>query len=89
MYVCICSVTSDSFEIPWTIALQAPLSMEFPRQDYWSVLPFPFPGYLSDPRIEAMSSVAPAFQVDTGKPEKPHVRLGCVYVYIRIHVSKK
>ena len=80
---------SDSFKIPWTIARQAPLSMEFPRQDYWSVLPFPFPGYLSDPRIGAISSVAPAFQVDTGKPEKPHVRLGCVHVYIRIHVSKK
>ena len=31
--------------IPWTVALQAPLSMEFSRQEYWSGLPFPSPGY--------------------------------------------
>ena len=40
-----CSVVSDS-AIPWTIARQAPLSMEFSRQEYWSRLPFPSPGYL-------------------------------------------
>ena len=31
----------QTFAIPWTVALQAPLSMGFPRQEYWSVLPFP------------------------------------------------
>ena len=31
------------FATPWTIALQSPLSMEFPRQEYWSRLPFPSP----------------------------------------------
>ena len=35
-----CSVVSDSFAIPWTVACQAPLSMGFPRQEYWSGLPF-------------------------------------------------
>ena len=40
------------FEIPWTIAYQAPLSMEFSRQEYWSGLPFPSPGDLPDPGIE-------------------------------------
>ena len=35
-----------------TVARQAPLSMEFPRQDYWSGLPFPSPGDLSDPGSE-------------------------------------
>ena len=35
---------SDSFVIPWTVACQAPLSMEFPWQEYWSGLPFPSPG---------------------------------------------
>ena len=34
---------SDSFAIPWTVAHQAPLSMGFSRQEYWSGLPFPFP----------------------------------------------
>ena len=41
---------SDSFSTPWTIALQTPLSMGFPRQEYWSGLPFPTPGDLSQPR---------------------------------------
>ena len=59
---------SDSFETPWTIARQAPLSMEFPWQEFWSVLPFSSPGDLSDPRIEAISPVAPEIQLDTGKP---------------------
>ena len=33
---------SDSFATPWTVARQAPVSMGFPRQEYWSGLPFPF-----------------------------------------------
>ena len=37
------------------IARQAPLSMEFPRQEYWSRLPFPSPGDLPDPGIKSMS----------------------------------
>ena len=37
---------------PWTVACQAPLSMGFSRQEYWSGLPFPLPGDLLDPGIE-------------------------------------
>ena len=48
-------VMSGSFTTPWTVALQAPLSMGFPRQEYWSELPFPSPGYLADPAIEPAS----------------------------------
>ena len=40
------------FATPWTVARQAPLSMEFPRQEYWSGLPFLTPGNLPDPGIE-------------------------------------
>ena len=40
------------FAIPWTVAYQAPPSMEFSRQEYWSGLPFPCPGDLPDARIE-------------------------------------
>ena len=50
-----CSLVSDSFVTPWTVALQAPLSMEFPRQEYWSGLPFPSPGDLPDLGFEPMS----------------------------------
>ena len=38
------SVTPDSFATPWTVALQAPLSLGFSQQEYWSWLPFPSPG---------------------------------------------
>ena len=48
------------FVTSWTVALQAPLSMEFPRQEYWSGLPFPPPGDLPDPRIEPASLGSPA-----------------------------
>ena len=50
-----CSVVTDSFLTPWTIALQAPLSMGFPRQEYQSELPFPSPRDLPDPGIEPLS----------------------------------
>ena len=46
----------------WTVACQAPLSMGFSRQDYWSVLPFPSPGDLPDLGIEPGS---PALQADS------------------------
>ena len=47
-----CSVVSDSFATPWTVACQAPLSMGFSRQEYWSGLPFPSPGDLPNPGIK-------------------------------------
>ena len=43
------------FATPWMVAYQAPLSMGFSRQKYWSGLPFPIPGDLLDPGIELMS----------------------------------
>ena len=47
---------SDSFVTPWAVVvLQAPLSMRFPRQEYWSGLPFPPPGDLPYPGIKPMS----------------------------------
>ena len=56
---------SNSFATPWTVALQGPLSMGFPRQEYWSGLPFPPPGDLADPGIEPASPVSPALQADS------------------------
>ena len=43
------------FLTPWTVACQAPLSMEFSMQEYWSGLPFPTPGDLPDAGIEPVS----------------------------------
>ena len=69
-----CSVTSD-FVSPWTVACQASLSMEFPRQEYWNGLKFPSSGDLPNPGIEPGP---PELQADSlpsevlGKPEKPN-----------------
>ena len=53
---------SGSLATPGTVARQAPLSRGFPREDYWSGLPFPSPGDLSDPEMEPVS---PAWQADS------------------------
>ena len=55
---------------PWTIAYQAPQSMEFSRQEYWSGLPFPSPGDLPNPGIEPRS---PTLQADTLPSEPPGI----------------
>ena len=55
-------------DTPWTLAHQAPLSMEFSRQEYLSGLPFPSPGDLLDPGMEPGS---PALQADSLLSEPP------------------
>ena len=62
--LCVCSVAQlylKSFAIPWTIAHQIPLPMEFSRQVYWSGEPFPPPRYLSDLGIKPASLSSPVF----------------------------
>ena len=56
------------FVTPWAIAHQAPLSLGFSRQEYWSGLPFPSPGDLPDSRVERWS---PALGVDSLPSEPP------------------
>ena len=56
---------------PWTIAYQAPLSMGFSRQEYWSELPFPSPGNLPDPGIKPGSPALQADSLPTEPPGKP------------------
>ena len=56
------------FATPWTVACQAPLSMGFSKQEYWSGLPFPSPGDLPNPGIKPRS---PALQADTLSSEPP------------------
>ena len=62
----------------WTVAYQAPLSIEFSRQEYWSGLPFPLPEDLSDPGIKPASPMSPALAVEvftTEPPGKPLISL--------------
>ena len=82
MFVCVCARTQllrvcvcaqllscvPFFAAPWTAACQAPLSMEFSRQEHWSGLSFPPPRDLPDPGTEPAS---PALQVDSLPPEPP------------------
>ena len=82
--VCVCDSTVSDSATPWTVAPQAPLSMEFSRQEHWTGLPFPSSGDLPDPQINLGSF---AFQEDSlpseppGKPKNPmdqkqlHLRL--------------
>ena len=60
--MCACLVASvlSDFATPWTVAHQAPLSMGFSRQEYWSGLPFPPPEDLFDPGIKSSSLMSPA-----------------------------
>ena len=50
---------------PWIVAYKVSPSMEFSKQEYWSVLPFSPPGDLSDPGIKPASPVSPALQADS------------------------
>ena len=59
------------FVTPWTIAHQAPLSMEFSRQEYWSRLSFPSPGDLPDPGIEPASPESSALAGEFFTTEPP------------------
>ena len=67
IYVCVCTYTCacvlscvQLFVTPWTVAYQAPLSMEFSRQENWNGLPWPPPGDLLDPGIKPISFACPS-----------------------------
>ena len=68
--LCVCKLLSrvQLFATPWTVAHQAPLSMRFSRQEYWSELPCLSTGDLPDPGIKAGS---PALQADSSLSEPP------------------
>ena len=60
-------------ETPWTVAHQAPPSMGFSRQEYWSGLPFPSPGDLPDPGIEPRSPTLRADALTSEPPGKKYL----------------
>ena len=61
------------FATPWTVVYQAPPSMGFSKQEYWSKLPFPSPGDLPNPGIEPSS---PALQTSALPSEPPSPETG-------------
>ena len=68
--MCVSSLALSDSVATWTVAHQAPLSMEFSRQECWSGLPLPSPGDHPNPGIEPASAVSPTLQVDSlpGEP---------------------
>ena len=71
---CVCALSCPTLCDSMTVARQAPLSMGFSRQKYWSGLLFPSPGDLPDPGIEPMSLVSPTVAggfFTTALPRKP------------------
>ena len=78
------SVVSDSFATPWIVACQAPLSMEFSRQEYWSGLPFPPPGDLPNPGIKPVSPTSPVLAGGFFATETP----GKAHLYLHRYINK-
>ena len=75
------------FATLWTVACQAPLSMGFSRQKYWSRLPFPSPGDLLNPEIESVSPASEGWFFTTlppGKPEFSVTYLAFPLMFLRI-----
>ena len=88
VFVCTCA---QLFATPWTVARQAPLSMGFSSQEYWSGFLFPPPGDLPDPGIEAVSLVSPSFAgrfFTTEPPGRPTAFTGLSQVGSRAKVRE-
>ena len=85
VYACVLSHFSrvGLFETLWTVAHQAPLSMGFSRQEYWSGLPFPTPGDLHNPGIKSASLMSPALVggfLSTRTIWEAHVYVCVIYI---------
>ena len=83
----VCSSLVQLFAVSWTVILQAPLSMGFSRQEYWSGLPWPPPRDLPDPGIEHKSPVSPALQADSLPLSHQGSLYPSIVQYIIIHSS--
>ena len=85
--VCVSSSCIQLFVILWTVTSQAPLSIEFSRQEYWNRLLFPSPVDLPNPEIKLESPISPALQADSltaepsGKPVKCHGKHQLFYIF--------
>ena len=75
------------FAVSWTVVCQAPLSMEFSRQQYWSGVTFPPPGDLPNPGIALVSPALAADSLQLAPPGKPLYLL--TYIFLFIYTSIK
>ena len=84
VYMCCCIVAKLCSTLcnPWTVDRQAPLFTGFPRQEYWSGLPFPSTGYLPDPGINPVSPALAGGFFNSEPSRKPKHMCRCVYVSV-------
>ena len=90
---CCCCLAAQSLPNPWTITCQAPPSLAFSGEEYWSGLPFPSPGDLPNPEIKPMSS---ALQVDSlplsllGSPLYMNIdtKIICKLIWVPVHTNR-
>ena len=85
MGVCVYSQSLSRVQLfgtPWTAAHQAPLSMEFSKQEYWSGWPFPFPGDPPNPGIKPVSLAYPSLvgRFFTTEPLGKPRNIGYLYI---------
>ena len=91
--MCLVSQLCLTLATPWTIAHEAPLSMRFPRQEYWSGLPFSSPGDLPNPGTESRFPASQADSLLLSQQESPMLLhtfhycslIACSGVLINIH----
>ena len=94
IYMCCCCLVANSclslLGPPWTVACQAPLSLGFPRKEYWSRFAFPSPVYLPDPGMETASPALAGRFFTTEPPGKPpHVYIHTyILIYIYTHMDR-
>ena len=79
---------SDSLWPPWTAVHQAPLSVGFPRQEYWSRLSFPPAGDLSDPRIKSVSPALAGGFLPLSHLGSPNRTNGYIYCFYTLWMRK-
>ena len=72
---------------PWVVAHQAPLSVGFPGQEYWSELPFPSPGDLPNPGIEPSSPALAGRFFTTELPGKPIIIVAIINIPLQSHIE--
>ena len=90
---CLVTTLNPTLLRPQTVVCQAPRSMEFSRQEYWSRLPFPSPRDLPNPDIKTVSCIAGRF-FTTETPGKPNMcrvpvkTILCVFVHCYVYVLK-
>ena len=77
---------SDSLQPHETVALQAPVSMGFPRQEYWNELPFPFPGDLPDPGIKPASPALAGRFLTLSYQGSPPNKSEVNYSFLKMHI---